>query len=321
MKILFANVGGLMFGYKDFVKELENEFPEIEFIVPKSGDEAPRLAVDADVCFGIPTIETFEAAQKLKWVHQPASGVHVPNGHGLPDSDVILTNSPGPHVTPMADYTIAVMLAWTHRMEERFTDQRNQVWDPDRYEDGLEELTGKNIAILGFGGVGQAIAKRVISFDMNVYALARNEKTTTMPVKAVWGQDRVDELMTVSEWLVITAPLTPETKGMIDKRRIAMMPKGSRIIVLSRAHIIDESALLEALSTGQIDKVAFDNFENGELGKDSPLWMMPNVFLTPHTSSNSVNLEPGRRQIFRENLRRFLNNQPLVGICDKKLGY
>ena len=223
MKILFANVGGLMFGYKDFVKELENEFPEIEFMVPKSGDDAPRLAVDADVCFGIPTIETFEAAQKLKWVHQPASGVHVPNGHGLPDSDVILTNSPGPHVTPMADYTIAVMLAWTHRMEERFTDQRNQVWDPDRYEDGLEELTGKNIGILGFGGVGQAIAKRVISFDMNVYAVARNEKTTTMPVKAVWGQDRVDELMTVSEWLVITAPLTPETKGMIDKRRISCL--------------------------------------------------------------------------------------------------
>ena len=71
MKILFANVGGLMFGYKDFVKELENEFPGIEFMVPKSGDEAPRLAVDADVCFGIPTIETFEAAQRLKWRTRP----------------------------------------------------------------------------------------------------------------------------------------------------------------------------------------------------------------------------------------------------------
>jgi len=321
MKVLIANVRGMMLGYSQFVDELETEFPDVEFLRPTSEADAERLGVDADVAFGIPTPEVFAAASKLRWVHQPASGIHVPEGHGLRNSDVVLTNSPGPHVTPMADYTIAVMLAWTHRMEERFKDQRARLWEPDRYEHGLEELTGQNMGLLGYGGVGQAVGKRALGFDMNVYAVARTEKTPTMGEKAIWSQDRIDDLVKLSEWLVITAPLTPETKGMVDERRIAMLPKGARVIVLSRAHIVDEAPLIEALNSGQVGAVAFDNFEDGQLPDDSPLWDMPNVFITPHTSSNSVNLEPGRRKIFRENLRRFINGEPLIGVCDTTLGY
>ncbi len=323
MKIVFKNISEMLVGGGGFVDELRKDLPGVEFVVPDSDDQVVSEIVDAHAICGIPTAEEFIAGKKLRWVHQPASGVHMPDGHPLIESDIVLTNSPGPHVTPMADYVFAVMLNWTHRMEERMVDQRAHLWDPEKYRSGLEEVTGQTMGILGFGGVGQAVARRAHGFDMEVYAVARTEKAPTLEVEAVWSEDKIEDLLRISDWLVITAPLTPSTRRMINRERIGMMKRGSRVIVLSRAYIVDEQALVEALQSGHVGGAAFDNFEtpDGVLPADSPLWDMTNVVITPHTSSNSKQLESGRRAIFKENVRRFLNDEAFIGVCDKRLGY
>lgn len=312
-----------MVGHGGFVNELHEQFPSVEFVVPNFEDQVINEIVDADAICGIPTVDEYVAAKSLRWVHQPVSGVHMEDGHPLIESDVVLTNSPGPHVTPMADYVFAVMLNWTHRMEERMLDQRAHVWAPDKYRSGLDEVSGQTMGILGFGGVGQALARRAHGFDMNVFAVARTAKTATPEVETVWGEDKIEDLLKISDWLVITAPLTPSTRRMIDRERVGMLKPRSRVIVLSRAFIIDEQALVEALQSGHVAGAAFDNFEtaDGVLPVNSPLWDMPNVVITPHTSSNSDQLESGRRAIFMENLRRFLNGDPFIRVCDKRLGY
>jgi phosphoglycerate dehydrogenase-like enzyme len=323
LKIVFKNISEMMVGHGGFLDELRETFPGVEFVVPDSEDQVINEIVDAEAICGIPTIDEYVAAKSLRWVHQPASGVHMEVGHPLIESDVVLTNSPGPHAIPMADYVFAVMLNWTHRMEERMLDQRAHLWAPEKYRSGLEEVSGQTMGILGFGGVGQAVARRAHGFDMKVYAVARTEKPATPEVEAVWGENKIEDLLKISDWFVITAPLTPSTRCMINRERVAMMKPGARVIVLSRAHIIDEQALTEALQSGHIAGAAFDNFEtpDGVLPSDSPLWDMPNVVITPHTSSNSDQLESGRRAIFIENLHRFLNGEQFIRVCDKQLGY
>ena len=323
MKIAFKNFNEMLVGHDGYIDDLRQEFSNVEFVVMESDEQVVREIADADAVCGIPTAEEFSAGKKLRWVHQPASGVHMPDGHPLIESDVVLTNSPGPHVAPMADYVFAVMLNWTHRMEERMQDQRARTWAAEKYRSGLEEVSGQTMGILGFGGVGQAVARRAHGFDMKVYAVARTEKPPTAEVEAVWGEDKIEDLLRNSDWFVITAPLTPFTRGMVNRERIAMMKPGVRVIVLSRAHIIDEQALVDALQSGHVGGAAFDNFEHGHarLPDDSPLWDMPNVVITPHTSSNSNKLEIGRRAIFKENLRRFIDDEPFIRVCDKQLGY
>ena len=280
-----------------------------------------RHIQDADAVCGIPERAVFQVARKLRWVHHPASGFALPDDHELIDSDVVLTNAPGPHVNPMADRVFAVMLALAHRMEEHLNDQRAHRWDGAKYVRGIEELTGRTMGILGLGGVGMAVARRAHGFGMEVYAVDRDRKPPTPWVRKSWGTERLDDLLRVSDWFVVAAPLTSETRGLIDRRRIGLLRKGARVVVISRACIVDEGALIDALRSGRLAGAGLDDFEQRPPPPDSPLWDMDNVIITPHTSSCSPEMEIGRREIFKENLRRFLNNEPFDRVCDKRAGY
>ena len=305
-----------------FVDDLRASFPDVTFHVATTPEERMQHISDADVILGSLTREAFLAARRLRWIHNVGTGI---DGYGtipeLVNSDVILTNARGPHANPMADHVLAMMLSLAHRLPEHWEDQKAHRWDDKKYFRRFVEMSGRTLGILGLGDIGMAVARRGHGFGMEVYAADRHYIPRPSDVKEIWGIERLDDLLRISDWFVVTVPLTKETRGMIDHRRIGLLKQGAHVIVISRGNIVDEEALIEGLRSGRIAGAGLDVVAQEPLPSDSPLWDMDNVILSPHDSAVTPELWEGRREIFKENLRRFLANEPFLYVCDKQAGF
>ena len=177
------------------------------------------------------------------------------------------------------------------------------------------------MGILALGGIGMAVARRATGFGMDVYAVDKNPIAPPPGVIDVWGLDRLDDLMEISDWLVVTAPYTNDTRGMIGTEQLALMKPSSHMIIISRGGIVDEDALFDTLKNNRISGAGIDAFETEPLPENSPWWDLENVIISPHMSAVSKRMYEGRRDVFRENLRRFISNQPFIYVCDKSSGF
>jgi phosphoglycerate dehydrogenase-like enzyme len=305
-----------------FVDELRATFPDVIFHRAATPEEEIELIRDADVYCGEPSREVFLAAQRLLWIQCPGTGIdRIVSIPEIRESDVILTNARGPHTNPMADHAFGMILTFAHCLREQWEDQKVHYWDTGKYDERVLELSGSTLGILALGGIGMAVARRGYGFGMEVYAVDAHPMPTPPEVKAVWGLDRLDELLQMSDWFVITAPFTPETEGLIDRRRIERLKPGAYVIAISRGGILDEEALIDGLRSGQIAGAGLDVMAVEPLPADSPLWDIDNVILSPHASALTAEMWEGRRQIFKENLRRFLAGEPFLYVCDKQAGF
>ena len=211
-----------------FVDELRATFPDVTFHRAATPEEEIELIRDADVYCGEPSREVFRAAQRLLWIQCPGTGIdRIVSIPEIRNSDVILTNARGPHANPMADHAFGMILTFAHCLREQWEDQKVHHWDTGKYDERVLELDGSTLGILALGGIGMAVARRGHGFGMEVYAVDAQSMSTPPEVKAVWGLDRLDELLQMSDWFVITAPFTPETEGLIDRRRIGLLKPGS----------------------------------------------------------------------------------------------
>ena len=331
MKVLMAGHGGPI--RKDdeiFIEQLRSRFPDITFEAGGSNEEQLTQVVDAEVYYGWPQREVFLVAKNMKWLHVPGTGIDdgIFGTPELSDSDIIVTNCRGPHAPPMADHVMGMILTIAHRLREQWEDQQNHYWDTNKYNN-LLGLNGKTIGILAAGDIGSQIAKRAHGFGMNVYAVdkhpdvvkERNNGNIPEGIDHLWNLNKLDEMLEISDWFVIAAPLTPETLGIIDSRRIGLMKNGAYFILISRGGIADEQAVIEALKSGKLAGAAIDSFVTEPLPTTSPFWDMENVIVSPHASALTPEMWEGRRKIFEENLRRYLTNEPFLYVCDKKAGF
>ena len=307
---------------EQFLSELRTTFPDVTFHRAATPEEEMELIRDADVFCGDPSREVFLAAQKLLWIQCPGTGIDkIVSTPELRDSDVILTNARGPHANPMADHAFGMILTFAHCLREQWEDQKAHYWDTAKYDERVLELDGSTLGVLALGGIGMAVARRGYGFGMEVYAVDAQPMAAPPEVKDVWGIDRLDELLQMSDWFVITAPFTSETEGLIDRRRLELIKPGAYVIAISRGGILDEEALIEGLRSGRIAGAGLDVTAVEPLPADSPLWDMENVILSPHASALTAEMWEGRRQIFKENLRRFLAAEPFLYVCDKQAGF
>ncbi len=305
-----------------FIHDLKREFPEAVFVAANTPGDQAREARDAEVFFGWPDGRTFETAKKLQWIACPGMGVDkIVAIEQIVNSTVVLTNAPGPHAAPMADYTIGVMLALAHKLPQSFNEQQRQEWNTGKYEAKIGELSGRTLGIYGFGAIGREVARRAAAFNMEICAVDPAIVDIPPYVKTCWKPSGLDHLCRVSDWLVIAAPYTPETRLSIDRRRLGLMKVGASVVVVSRGGIVDEGALADALKNGRLAGAALDATDIEPLPKSSPLWTLENVIITPHVSALSPEMYEGRRVIFRENLRRFLAGGELAHVCDKRAGF
>ena len=306
-----------------YVQDLRNSFPEVDFRPAYTVEAQLREVPDAEVQFGLMSGEVFRAAKQLRWFHFIGIGFDVvlKGAPGLVESDVVMTNARETHVIAMADHALAMVLAFAHRVPDLVEDRRAHRWDTLKYQGAMRELAGTTMGVLAMGDIGRAVARRASGFDMKVYGIDVLQMDPPEGVQKVWGPERLDEVLALSDWFVVTAPLIDSTRGLLDRERLARLKRGAYVIVVSRGGIVLEDALAEALSSGHVAGAALDAVDPEPLADDSPLWDLPNVIMSPHVSADSPEMWERRRQIFKENLRRHLAGETLLNICDKKKGF
>ena len=310
-------------GEGGFVQELRSAFPKIQFEEAYTLEGQIEKVGDADAVYGWVPRDVFTAGKRLKWIHIPGTGVDR-EITGIPEliaSDIVLTNAPSSHANPMADHVFGLVVSLAHRLWEMRDDQREHRWETRKYAGRLLELSGRTMGILALGDIGKAVARRAHGFGMNVCAVDKYPERATVDFADTWGMERLDDLLEISDWVVVTAPYTAETIGLIDSRRIALLKKSAFLIVISRGGIVDESALIAALRSGRIAGAGLDATGKEPLSQESPLWDMDNVLISPHASALTQEMYDGRRETFRENIRRYLSSKPFINVCNKKDGF
>jgi phosphoglycerate dehydrogenase-like enzyme len=315
MKIVLGYVEG------DFYKELAREFPEHEFVPAPSVGEQLEEVSDAEVFYGWPGRDVFLAAKNLKWIQCGGTGVDaVVATPEVAESDVVLTNMIGPHTAPIADHTMGMIITLAHRLREMWEAQGRHEWDIPHWHESLSELEDSTLGLVGAGGIGQAVARRAKGFGMKVLAVDPRDIDSEY-VDEAWPISRIGDLAEASDWLVVTAPFAPGSKHTVGENVFSRMRPHARLIVVSRGGVVEENSLLKALQSGAIAGAALDVFETEPLAKDSPFWDLPNVLISPHVSAETAETFSRRREIFRGNLRRYFDGEPLAYEVDKHAGY
>lgn len=310
-------------GLENCIPELEERYPDIEFVHCPDRDRTAEYITDADVYMGWLGRDAFLAAEKLKWIQSPSSGINyyldIPE---LVASDLLLTSARGTHGACLAESAFGMILAFTRGIRTCIQRRPEKEWINRDIRSDLVELTGSTMGIIGLGAVGKDIAKRAKAFDMRVIAVDLYPENAPDTVDVCWGNGQLDDLMAESDYVVVTLPYTSETEGMIGREQIARMKPSAMLIGISRGKIIDEVALIDALNTGQLKAAALDVFAHEPLPADSPLWDVENLLITPHVAGGTQFEGERVLDIFRENLRRFLEGDlPLRNQVDKQRGF
>jgi phosphoglycerate dehydrogenase-like enzyme len=270
-------------------------------------------------------------APRLTWVHSASAGVErvlTPAGR---ERGLVVTNARGVFSRPIAEYVLMMILAVSRRLPQLLELQHERTWQP------LEgaELRDVTVGIVGLGSIGRAVGSLASAFGCRVIAIRRgadggeaiaagdglDEPERRYVPDRVTGPAGLSELLAESDFIVLAAPLTAETDGMIDEAALAGVKPGSWLINVARGKLVDERALLRALHEGPLGGAVLDTFREQPLEADSPFYDLPNVIVTPHTSWSSGRVLDRSVELFCDNLRRYAAGGPLVNVVDPAVGY
>jgi phosphoglycerate dehydrogenase-like enzyme len=292
----------------------------VEFVVPPRNEPTAPLMGDVDAVFGQLRADEFASAKQLRWVQSSSAGVEwmweVP---GLADTDVVVTNMRGAHAATIAEHAFAMLLTHTRGLRAFEQRQRDHEWD--RGELSLGGIKGLTMGIVGFGNIGRAIARRATGFEMRVLAVDIEPGPPGEGVAEVWPLARLNDLCQEADVLAISAPITPGSRGMIGQEQLRKLKRGSHLLVMSRGKIVNEAALVDALEEGHLASAGLDVTATEPLPVGDPLWTAPNLVITPHSSASSPLTSDLTWSILAENLGRFLRNEPLMNLVDKRRGW
>ena len=259
----------------------------------------------------------FDRADRLRWIQWGGAGVDATLFPALIESDVVLTNVRGVFDQAMAEYTLGMILAFAKDFRRTVALQRERAW----LHRPSEKVAGTRALVVGAGSIGRAIGRTLRAAGIEVDVVGRSARGGDPDFGHVYGNEDLDRLLGSADWVVLIAPLTAETRGMFGAARFAAMKPEARFFNLGRGALVDEPALIEALSGGIIAGAGLDVFGKEPLPAASPLWEMENVFVSPHMSGDFRGYEPVAADVFIGNFRRFRAGEPLVNVVDKRLGF
>ncbi len=270
-------------------------------------------------------------APRLSWVHSATSGVERALTPAALERGVVVTNARGVFSRPIAEYVLMMILAISRRLPQLLELQRERTWQP------LEgtELRDVTVGIVGLGSIGRAVAELSSAFGCRVVAVRRRGEAGSSPshpedegrpatevnLDRVGGPEALPELLAESDFIVLAAPLTPETEDMINADTLALVKPGAWLINVARGRLIDERALLRALRDGHLGGAVLDTFRDEPLPPMSTFYDLPNVIVTPHTAWSSGRVLDRSVDLFCDNLRRFAAGEPLLNVVDPNAGY
>ncbi len=297
---------------------------KVNFIHIPSQDEISHYINQLDVlhCYQIDKTFFNKASSKLKWIQLGAAGVEKSLIKEIIKSKIIITNASGIHAEPVAEYVFSCMLYFSKIFKDIALFKENRKWTQWDIASRVNQLKDKTIGIIGYGKIGIEISKKAKAFNMNVIATRRLQKKMEKKrfVDQLIPLSDLSILLQKSDFIIISCPLTPLTKNMINITHLKMMKRTSILINVARGEIINENDLIHALKTKLIEGAALDVFTNEPLSNKSELFELENVFISPHISGNYKNYQKDMVQLFADNLNRFLNEKALKNrICKKRL--
>lgn len=260
---------------------------------------------------------------RLRWIHTGTAGVASLLHAELVDSSIVLTNSAGIHAVPIAETVVGMMLHFARGLDHAVRAQHEGEWRPDIYERsdaGIRELSAATLGIVGYGGIGRAVARRAHAFGMRTAALRRTPAPDDI-AEMVTGDDALGRLLEMSDFVVLSVPATTETRGMIGPSELSRMRRGAVLVNVARGSVVDEAALLDALRSGHLRGAALDVFETEPLPRESPFWQLPNVLITPHVSGTSTRFWEREAELILDNVQRYVDGQNLINVVDPAAGY
>ena len=259
----------------------------------------------------------WSSAQKLQWVHATSAGVDAVLFPEIKDSDVTITNARGIFDRSIAEYVLGVILAFAKDTKRNIELQQDRQW---QHRD-TERVLDKKLLVVGAGSIGRQIAKLCGAVGMQVDGIARSARDSDPDFNAVHANDALHQQLGKADYVVVAAPLTPQTQGLFGAAEFATMQRHARFINIGRGPIVQTDALVAALEDGQIAGAGLDVFEQEPLPKNHPLWRMHNVLMSAHMAGDFIGWREALSTQFLGNLARWKAGEPLQNIVDKGRGY
>lgn len=303
----------------------------------RSGQDLPgELLPDVEVLYTLHALPDPASVPNLRWVQFHLSGVDAIVDHPLLHSHVQVTSMSGASAPQLAEYALMGLLALGRRVPRMVADKAAKRWADDRFDRFRPvELRGATVGIVGYGSVGREVARLCRAFGAQVVATKRDLRSLADDgyrlkdmgdpqaelVDRLYPPQALASMAQLCDFLVITAPLTPDTRGMVDRRVFEALKPTAFLVDLSRGGLVDHAALVEALTQKRLAGAVLDVFPVEPLPEGSPLWEMPNVLLSAHIAGASGDYFERAAELFAENLRRYLADQPLLNLYDPQRGY
>jgi D-2-hydroxyacid dehydrogenase (NADP+) len=310
---------------KSEVERLRERFPEMTFTHAETEADASAAIETADVALASRLSPSMvERAAQLRWVHSTAAAVGILPLKDLAARGIAVSNSRGVQAVPIAEHVIGGLLVLARRFNLMLDAQRERRWIQNELtrDSWPWSLHGRRMTILGFGTIGQEVARRAHAFGMHVTGIRRRLDQLAPPfVDRLVGPAQLDEALDGSDVLVISAPFVAETDRLIRAEQLALLNHGAILINVARAKIVDEPAMLAALQNGQLGGAVLDVFEREPLDPASPLWTLPNVIISPHSAGVRPDHWSEVIDLFSENLVRFQSGEPLLNLVSPHAGY
>lgn len=301
------------------VERVQSLAPDARVIVTGKQEEFEPLLDDIEVAAGHFPVQWLMRAPHLRWYQQWGAGTDWLMRH--PEAaakDFTLTNASGVHAIPISEHILALMLAFARRLPESIRAQARHDWKTARQP--AFELAGKTMLLVGVGAIGRRTAQLAAALGMRVIGVRKNAGKAP-GIERMLGVEEIDLALPQADFVVLTLPLTAESRGLISAARLAKMKRSAYLINIGRGGTVDEAALIEALKTGQIAGAGLDVFIKEPLPEESPLWDLENVIITAHYAGDTPHYDERAMDIFIDNLARYLKGEPLKNVVDKQRGY
>ena len=264
--------------------------------------------------------DVFLMSSRLRWIHSRSAGLEQTLFPELVESDVILTNGSGVFSPSLGEFVVAAILYFAKDLRRMVRNQVARVWE----QFDVTMVSGKTLGIIGYGSIGRAIAARARALEMKVLAFKRTLSPSPLEdqlTARTYGPDGLREMLSQCDYVVVTLPLTEQTRGLIADAEFAVMKKNVVVINVGRGPTIDERALIKALSENRVRGAALDVFDCEPLPRDHPFYSFENVLFSPHCADHTPDWHDNAMRFFMAQLERFRTGEELLNLVDKKRGY
>jgi phosphoglycerate dehydrogenase-like enzyme len=261
--------------------------------------------------------DVWDRADRLEWIHVAAAGVDTLLFDDLVESGVVVTNARGIFDRPIAEFVLGSILARAKLLHESHDLQQKKIWQHRE----TETIAGQRVLVVGTGAIGRETARLLSAAGMTVSGAGRTARSDDPDFGTVVASSRLAEHVADVDHLVLVAPLTDQTRGLVDAEVFAAMKPSAHLVNVGRGPLVDEAALLEAMRQGRIAAASLDVFDTEPLPQDSPLWTTAGVVVSPHLSGDASGWLDALARQFVDNALRWLDGEPVVNVVDKGLGY